>query len=305
MLRHERIPDLFLVGAPKCGTTALYTYLAMHPDIFMSPVKEPHYFYTDYPSPDHIGASDYSRLFVKAASGQLCGEGSTLYLFSRCAIKEILKANPKAKLIAMVRNPLEMVVSFHGQKVYSFEEDQSDFAVAWDLSEARASGDDIPPGCRSPEQLNYKAIGRLGEQIGRLLETARADQVHIIVFDDFISDAAAAYRGTLQFLGLSDYTPTDFPVVNAHKEHRLLWVSKFLMQPPFAVRKIKSLLKRRFPVQLKRVGKSVYSINKQLAPKPTVPAELRRQMAREFADDIELLGSLLRRDFSHWYKKAL
>jgi hypothetical protein len=305
MSRHDRIPDLFLIGAPKCGTTALYSYLEKHPDIFMSPVKEPHYFYADFPSPDHINAADYSRLFAKAGSSQLCGEGSTLYLFSRYAITEILKANPRAKLIAMVRNPLEMVVSFHGQKVYAFEEDERDFAVAWSLSEARASGHNVPPGCRAPEQLDYKAVGRLGGQIARLLRTTPADQVHIIVFDDFVSDTPAAYRGTLQFLGLSDPGMPEFPVVNAHKEHRLPWLSQFLMQPPFPVKQIKSLLKQRFPAQVKRAGKSVYGINKQPAAKPPLPAELQRQMAREFADDIELLGNLLQRDLSHWYKEAL
>jgi Sulfotransferase domain len=305
MTRRDRIPDFFVIGAPKCGTTALCSYFEDHPGIFMSPVKEPHYFYTDIASRSRINAADYSRLFAKAGGDQLCGEGSTLYLFSRYAVTEILEANPKAKLIAMVRNPLEMVVSFHGQKVYAFEENEPDFAVAWRLSDARASGHDVPPGCRAPEELNYKSVGRLGEQIERLLRTARAEQVHIIVFDDFVSNTAATYRGTLQFLGLSDPGTREFPVINAHKEHRLPWVSKFLMQPPFPVRQIKSLLKQRFPAQVKRTGKLVYGINKQPAAKPAVAIELRRQMAREFADDIELLGSLLGKDLSHWYKEAL
>jgi hypothetical protein len=173
------------------------------------------------------------------------------------------------------------------------------------LSDARASGQDVPPGCRAPEQLNYKSVGRLGEQIERLLRTARAEQVHIIVFEDFVSDTAASYLRALQFLGLPDPGTTEFPVINAHKEHRLPWVSKFLMQPPSPVRQIKSLLKQRFPAHLKRAGKSIYGINKQPAAKPAVAIELRRQMAREFADDIELLGSLLGRDLSHWYKEAL
>jgi Sulfotransferase domain len=313
MSRPQRIPDFFIVGAPKCGTTALYNYLEAHPGIFMSPVKEPHYFYSDFrtgtdPStrvggfarPEH-----YGRLFAKARSDQLCGEGSTLYLFSRSAIPEILRANPKAKLIAMVRNPLDMLVSFHGQKTYNLEEDEGDFAVAWKLSEARSRGYKVPAGCRAPEQLDYRAVGRLGEQTARLLGTAPADQVHVVVFDDLVSDAAAVYRAALQFLGLADPGRTDFSVVNARKEHVLPWLSEFLLQPPFPLNQVKSLLKRRFPAQLKRVGRSIRAINSRPAPRPEVDAELRREMAAEFADDIELLGSLINRDLSHWYKNTL
>jgi hypothetical protein len=313
MSRLKRVPDFFIVGAPKCGTTALYRYLETHPDIFMSPVKEPHYFYSDFrtsTSPGgRVGAfarpDYYSRLFDKASSNQLCGEGSTLYLFSRLAIADILKANPSAKLIAMVRNPLDMVASFHRQLIYSLEENESDFAVAWGLSEARAKGCRVPPGCRGPEMLNYKSVGRLGEQIERLLKTARPEQVHIIVFDDFVSDTSAAYRSALQFLGLSDPGRVEFPVVNAHKEYRLPWVSKLLMRPPFPLKQVKSVLAQYFPAQLKRAGKPIRRINTRPAAKPVITAELKREMAREFADDIELLGNLLERDLSRWYKNAL
>jgi Sulfotransferase domain len=309
----ERVPDFFVVGAPKCGTTSLCSYLETHPGIFMSPVKEPHYFYSDFrPSTapgGRVGAfarpDYYSRLFKNAADNQLCGEGSTLYLFSRFAIRDILKANPHAKLIAMVRNPLDMVVSFHGQKVYSLEEKELDFAVAWSLSEARGRGERVLPGCRAPEELNYKSMGRLGEQIGRLLKLAHPEQVHIIVFDDFLSDTAASYRGVLRFLGLWDPGTTEFPVVNARREHRVQWVSNFLRHPPPPLKQVKSVLTQYFPAELKRMGKPIRRMNTRPAAKPAIGAEMKREMAREFTDDIELLGSLLRRDLSHWYKKAL
>jgi hypothetical protein len=309
----ERVPDFFVVGAPKCGTTSLCSYLETHPGIFMSPVKEPHYFYCDFrPSTapgGRVGAfarpDYYSRLFAKAGADQLCGEGSTLYLFSRFAIADILKEKPDAKLIAMVRNPLDMVVSFHGQKIYSLEEKELDFAVAWRLSEARARGESVPSGCRAPEELNYKSMGRLGEQIERLLKIARPEQVHIIVFDDFLSDTAACYRGVLQFLGLPDPGATEFPVVNARREHRMPWVSNFLRQPPPPFKQVKSALTQYFPAELSRVGKPLRRINTRPAAKPAITAQTKSDMATEFADDIELLGSLLGRDLSHWYKKAL
>jgi hypothetical protein len=313
MSQLERVPDFFIVGAAKCGTTALCSYLETHPDIFMSPAKEPHYFYSDFRTSTDLGGrvgafarpDYYSRLFDEASSNQICGEGSTFYLFSRFAIANILKENPDAKLIAMVRNPLDMVVSFHRQEIYSFEENEPDFAVAWRLSEARAQGRHVPPGCRAPERLNYKSVGRLGEQIERLLRTAPREQVHIIVFDDFVADTSAAYRGVLRFLGLSDPGRMEFPVVNAHKEHRVPWASEFLLRPPFPLKQVKSLVTRYFPVQTKRVGRPIRRINTRPAPKPAISAEIKNEMAKEFADDIELLGSLLQRNLSHWYSDAL
>jgi hypothetical protein len=313
MSQLRRVPDFFIVGAAKCGTTALYSYLETHPDIFMPTVKEPHYFYRDFrdgttPN-DRVGAfarpEYYSRLFEKASSNQLCGEASTFYMFSRFAIANILKENPNAKLIAMVRNPMDMVVSFHRQEIYSFEEDELDFATAWALSEARAKGERVPPGCKSPERLNYKSVGRLGEQVERLLRTAPREQVHIIVFDDFVADTPRAYRGAVRFLGLADPGMTKFPIVNAHKEYRLRWVSKFLRRPPFPLKQVKSLLTKRFPEQVRSMGRPIRRLNTRPMAKPAISAEIKSEMAREFADDIELLGDLLGRDLGHWYKDAL
>jgi Sulfotransferase domain len=313
MPQPRRIPDFFIVGAPKCGTTALYSYLQTHPGVFMSPVKEPHYFYSDNRTSTVPGGriggfarpEYYSQLFAAASENQLCGEGTTLYLFSRFAVAEILKANPNAKLIAMVRNPLEMVVSYHRQNLYDFVDDEPDFAIAWKLSEARADGLNLPPGCTAPEKLHYKSMGRLGEQVARLVRTANPEQVHIIVFDDFISDTPATYRRTLQFLELPEAGTTEFQVVNAHKEHQLPWLSRWMVHTPGPLVPLKTYLKRRFPIQLKRAAHSIRNATSRPAAKPKIAAELRREMAAEFADDIKLLGSLLHRDLSHWYKSAL
>jgi Sulfotransferase family len=305
-----RIPDFFVVGAPKCGTSALCSYLGRHPCIFMSPMKEPHYFYREgRTSPNRIGgfmhSEHYSNLFRNALPNQLCGEGSTFYMFSRFAIPDILTANPDAKLIAMVRNPLDMMMSFHRQVVNAFLQDELDFDVAWKLSDARAEGRSLPPDCRAPERLNYKAVGRLGEQVERLLGIARPEQVHIIVFDDFVSDTSEAYRGVIEFLGLPDPGVMEFPVVNAHRELLAPRVAKFLNQPPFPLKQGKALLRRHWPLLLLRVAKPIRRINTRYTTKPEVSAKMKREMAKEFGADIQLLARLLDRDLSHWYKHAL
>ena len=132
-----RLPDFFIVGAPKCGTSALASYLRSHPKILVSPVKEPNYFCFDAPALRVIDRLEtYGRLFARARPDQICGEASTAYLFSDEAVPAILDAVPAAQIIVMVRNPLDMVVSHHSQKLYALEENEPDFETAWRLSAA-------------------------------------------------------------------------------------------------------------------------------------------------------------------------
>jgi hypothetical protein len=298
-----RIPDFFIVGAPKCGTTALYTYLEMHPKVFMSTVKEPHFFSTDIPHMRGRISSfeQYFGLFRNARSDQVCGEASTSYLLSECALKEILCANPRAKLIAMIRNPLDMVVAFHQQQINGFLENERNFEVAWHLSDARSKGLHVPPKCKEPRRINYKAVGRLGEQVERLMAVAPKEQVYIIMFDDFVSDTRSAYCGVLRFLGLPPIEVNHFPLVNARNEHRVPAVSKFLMRPPFPLNYMKRSIKQILPREARRIGNRVRRLTQKPREKSQISPGTRTQMIAEFADDIALLGRLLNRDLSHWH----
>jgi hypothetical protein len=140
------MPDFCIVGAPKCGTTALASYLGAHPAIFMSPIKEPNYFCFDAPRRRVVDSLEmYSSLFEPAAHWKICGEASTSYLFSNKTVPAILDSNPAANIIAMVRNPLEMVVSDHAQKVYNLQENEPDFEKAWRLSPETGEGTDGEP----------------------------------------------------------------------------------------------------------------------------------------------------------------
>ena len=114
-------PNLFILGAPKCGTTSLYTYLREHPNIFFSHIKGPHYFATDFENYRSVKTKvDYANLFSEAnAQHSIIGEASVLYLYSENAIKGIYNDNPNAKLIIMLRNPIEVVQSWHAQMLWS------------------------------------------------------------------------------------------------------------------------------------------------------------------------------------------
>src|SRR5882672_1680365 len=111
-----RKPDCFIVGAPRCGTTAMYTYLGQHPEIFMSARKEPHFFGTDLSSPALVrDEQQYLSLFAKAQNEKRAGEASVFYLYSQRAAREIHAFCPSARIIIMLRNPVEMMYSLHSR----------------------------------------------------------------------------------------------------------------------------------------------------------------------------------------------
>jgi len=134
-------PDVFIVGAPRCGTTWLYRHLAVHPRVFMSRQKEPHHFNTDSRFRWVETLEAYESLFSDApAAAQAIGEASVLYLHSEVAAANILCYQPRARFIAMVRNPLEMAPSWHRQALFDQQENEPDFARAWALQAERTAG---------------------------------------------------------------------------------------------------------------------------------------------------------------------
>ena len=126
-----RKPDFFIVGAPKCGTTAMYQWLDAHPEVFV-PVKEIHYFGADL---DHrrpeVSAERYNGLFEPASTAhKAVGDVGVWYLMSETAAQEIHAYNPDARIIIMLRRPAQMLYSLHSQLLYSGEEDIADFGEA-------------------------------------------------------------------------------------------------------------------------------------------------------------------------------
>ena len=297
-----RVPDFFIVGAPKCGTTSLASYVRAHPRIFMAPVKEPNYFCFDAPGlrDTYDRPETYGRLFARARPEQLCGEASTAYLFSNEAVPAILAANPAAKIIAMVRNPLDMVVSHHGQKLYTLEENEPDLERAWRLSPARAKGEMVGPRCRAPRYLDYQSIGRLGEQVSRLKAVVPDDQLLIIVFDDLRADRRRVYRDTCEFLGVPPDERGAFAIENARRTHRWPKLGRALKHLPRPMHRLKLRLRSRFPAQAKAIGRVVHRLNQRSADRPELAESLREEMIAAFKDDVALLGRLLGRDLNHW-----
>ena len=180
-------PNLFIVGAPKCGTTSLYHALRQNPDILMSKDKEPHFFCNDLKISKYKSIKEYERLFNFSTNKRkkIIGEASATYLFSKVAIKNIKKYNPDAKIIVCIRNPIEFVYSFHNQMIRAGQENITKFETAWDLQQERKKGHNIPRSCKIPILLQYKKWGLFSEQLARLYKNFPSAQIKLVLLDDF------------------------------------------------------------------------------------------------------------------------
>ncbi len=306
----QETPCFFIVGAPRCGTTAMSRYLRKHPNICFSTPKETHFFLS--PSSDQSAAevrSDFIESYFPERDSQqwMLGEGSVSYFYAPDAIGRILSVFPQAKFIAMVRNPVDMVSSYHGRMVFLRQETETDFGRAWALQASRERGEQVPRSCWDPRLLQYGEVGQLGKHLSRLLEVAGRERFHVAVFDDLAERPLETYRAILDFVGVPYDGRTEFPQKNTQRTYRFaalqsLYTGGFLL--PLA-----SLFNDRFanPAKLRRFvrpfRRRLRKLNSlRIDRKPLTP-QMRAMLADAFRDDIDLLGQTLGRDFSQWVER--
>lgn len=295
-------PNFFIAGAPKCGTTALSEYLRTHPNIFMSVPKEPHYFAEDLPGQrEALTLETYLNLFEDSTENHLAiGEASVFYLYSSTAIKNIYKFNPDAKIIVMVRKPVELVYSFHHQLLYNRDETVEDFATAWKLQSDRYQGINIPKSSKEPKLLQYSAMGMLGSQVEKLFDIFPENQVKVILFEDFVKDTKFVYEDVLAFLEIPSDSKTDFPRINANTVQKVSWLADFVKTPPDILKNI--AIKIRNLLGLKRLGilKRIKMANTKVSKRSTLDTDFQAELKNEFRDDIQKLSKIIGKDLSHW-----
>jgi hypothetical protein len=297
-----RKPNFFIVGAPKAGTTAMSEYLRTHPNVYMSEPKEPGFFAQDIRvSPYARNIIEYLALFNGASHEHLrVGEASVVYLCSKKALPAIWHFNPEAKIIVMLRRPIDLVYAWHGELIAGGLESIRDFENAWSLQGARSHGQQIPPSCVSPEILCYKRIGQLGSQVKALLEIFPRDQIHFILFDDFIADTRDEYQRLLHFLNLPMDSRLDFPCINENRRYKWQWLGQFprWIRSYFA----RPLSKLRRQSSFKGTGllKLIDYFNVEIEPRPPLRPEFRQYLQEQFHDEVMLLQELLGQQLSPW-----
>ena len=294
-MKHPLKPNLFIIGAPKCGTTALAHWLSGHPDVFFSDLKEPSFFNHDFAQRAITRLNDYESLFRKAnPDHKAIGEASVRYLFSNVAVPGILEYNSDARFVVMLRVPTDMVRAIHEQRLFGFSENIPDFKKAWRMQRERLRGHFIPPRCQDPCLLQYGEWGRLGFQVERLLKHVDADRCHFILLDDVRSDARRAWLDLLAFLGLPDDGRSAFPVMNPAKTRRFSTLA--LLAHALGNTK-RRLVGRSFSLGILNTMNRMTRMNR---PRPDIDAAFSEELKRFFASDVVLLEQCIGRDLSAW-----
>ncbi len=202
-----RAPDFFIVGHPKCGTTALFEMLRMHPQVYMPDCKETHFFAEELNGPEGPARTlpEFLELFAAATPEQRIGEASVTHLWSRSAAAGIAELRPEARIVAILREPASFLRSLHLQFVQTQVENENDFGRALALEQTRREGRQLPPSSAHwPLKLLYSDYVRYVEQLHRYLAHFEPEQVLVLIYDDFLADNEAVVRQVLRFLEVDD-----------------------------------------------------------------------------------------------------
>lgn len=297
-------PNFLVIGAAKSGTTSLYSYLNQHPQIYMSPVKEPRFFALEgkeinYQGPAKVinrktinSIEEYENLFDNVQDETAIGEASTLYLYHPQAAAKIKQYIPQAKLIAILRNPVERAFSSYqhlvrdGYETLSFEEALN--------AEKKRIADDYPP------LWHYQQRGFYYQQLAQYFTTFPVEQIKVYLYEDLINNSNSMLEDIFNFLEVTpNFHPNTTQKMNASgtPKNRVLHkiITKIITQDNFAKSAVKSLLPKELRQNLyKKVKKS------NLKQNNTIPNYLAQQLQESYRQDILQLQELLKRDLSTW-----
>ncbi len=294
-------PDFFIVGAFKSGSTALYEQLRRHPQIFMPFHKEPLFFGDDLTRRyGRMSLDDYLRLFRAAKPGQRIGEASTWYLYSISAARAIKEFAPDARIVVVLRNPVDVMYAQHNQLIFNVIEEIPDFETALNAEDDRRQRRRIPPGPINVENLFYRHSVRFAEQLERYFEVFGRDRVHVMLYDDLRRDGAAVVRECLEFLGVDPSLAAAPPRANENRRVRSPLVQRLIFAPRLLL-PLAPLL-RRFPL-VRALRTRMLNMNSEARPRAPMDPALRRRLLDEQAPGIERLGALIDRDLSAWLER--
>ncbi len=288
-------PNFFIVGAAKSGTTSLADNLKQHPGVFISPVKEPFYFVSDYGLKDF---DSYLSLFEKAGGAKAIGEASTGYLFDGSAASSIKKAFPDSRIIIILRNPADMAFSHWRFMQITGSESMGFTEAVSDKERHYRKTEEFKRKARNWwASYLYLERAMYSEQVKRYLDAFGKDRVRVYVFEEFVRDIKGSYKDVFSFLGVDkDFTP-DLKVSNEGGEVR----SRFLRS---IINDEYPLLKRVFPYALRNNLRSLFfGLNTKRGKKAQLSPKTRAWLNEFFKDDIKELERLLGREIEAWRSK--
>jgi Sulfotransferase family len=292
------MPNFFIVGHHKSGTTALYEILRSHPDIYMPDLKEPLFFARELhpglkagdPQPETL--EEYLALFAPASDGQRTGEASPSYLRSRSAAARIAALAPDARVIAIFREPASFLWSMHLELLKDHMETEKSFRRA--IERERREAATKPVLWYSDDHVEY------AEQLRRYRDEFGQEQVLTLIYDDFRADNEATIRRVLRFLEVDETAPVSGSEANqavlvrspyAHEFIRSLYLGRGA-----AARVLKPAIKAVTPQGLRHRGLKELRDRILWGQPPTPDERLMLELRRRFKPQVEALADYLGRD---------
>jgi hypothetical protein len=295
------MPNFLLIGAAKAGTTALHGYLSQHPQVYMSPVKEPHFFALEGETVDYRGPGDraahhatvttleaYQHLFDGVTNEVAIGEASTSYLYIPKAADRIKHHLPDVKLIAILRHPVDRAYASFLHLVRDNHEPLTDFSQAIAAEEQRIQDNWMP-------LWHYKQRGFYYSQIKRYFDLFDASQIKIYLYEDLSKNSAELSKDIFRFVGVDDtFIPDTSNRPNASGVPKNRALNAFLSsQNP-----LKTVLRPLIPAKMRQ------DIRQKNLAKPEIAAEMYEDLLNLYREDICKLQDLIQRDLSGWLKSA-
>ena len=302
-----KLPDFLIVGHPKCGTTALHEMLAAHPGVFVPDPKEPWFFAEELhertpPRPSGIPATvaEYARWFAGAAPGQVIGEASTLYLWSRTAAANIAELLPQARIVAILREPASFLHSLHLQLVEIYVEPETDFARAIELETERSRGRSIPRHGYMPQLLAYSSFIDYTAQLERFHARFPREQVEVLIYDDFRAENEATVREVLRFVGADDAVSLEATHANPSVAPRSQRLSELVQavvvgRGPYSGA-LKETVKALTPSGPRRRALHAFKDRFVFGPPPAPDEELMHRLRLRYREQVEKASEYLGRD---------
>lgn len=295
------MPNFLIIGAAKSGTTSLYHYLKQHPQIYMSPIKEPKFFAFEGIIVDFRGPRDenlnrgtiteieaYRALFQDVSNELAIGEASPIYIYNSRAPEHIKYYIPNVKIIAILRNPAERAYSSFTGMLRDGREPLADFTEAMRQEETRISNN-------WSFFWHYKQRGFYYVQLKRYFDLFNRDQIKIYLYEDFRDYPLDVLKDIFRFLDVDDHFVPDVSLkhnVSGIPRNRALHI--FFTRP----NAVKSVLERVIPERVRwriRLG----FIHRNLIKKQ-LPSDVRKQLLQDYREDILKLQDLIQRDLSRW-----
>jgi hypothetical protein len=301
------LPDFFVVGAPRAGTTSLYEYLKTHPQVFMSPLKEPCYFALidqelPFNGPGDMGPGavgdrgvrdieSYRALFDGARPGQVRGEASPFYLYSPTAPPRMREAVRDARLIAVLRNPADRAYSHYLLHRQIRREPLADFEAALQAEAERKRAN-------WEWSWHYADLGFYGRQLAALLKHFRREQVLVLTLEELETAPKDAMARVFDFIGVdADFVPPNLGHrYNPAGVPRSAAVDAFLQRP----NRLKAVARRLLPERLLLAAWSVADRRNKV--RPAFEPAVRARLVETYREDVRALEVILERDLGAWLR---